>query len=479
MLFAGAASYALHRQWSPAWEHRPPRERRLGLRVDRVFPRAETWKAAGLATVTRADGPMRELTGQRLYFSLTRRRGDAPPVRSAIIGVIGIVTALPRNPPADSFDGYLANAGMNFRVGRGRMLALERPPTAYYAWLDRSAARLTALLSTGVATKRPELAAAFRAMMLGQKQELGDEQKTLFMHSGTMHLFAINGLHIGVVAVTLHALLAVLRCPRPAAALVTLAVLWLDVDTTGASPSAVRAFLLIACAEVAFVLRRPGRGLSSLATAALIVLVADPMALFSASFQMSYGVVLTVLCFGLPLTERMEARWVPFKNLPEATWAWWQRILAAMWHKLTSALGLGLAASLVGALSGAAFYHTFSPGALPTNLLLVPLATVVIVAGFASVAVGLTGLVAGSSLFNHAAVVLLWVIEAVIRIGLWVPGTWWTAEWRAPWAASLALAALLGVVLAGYATGWRRAYGGFWPPVILVAVAMIFGMKFG
>ena len=66
MILAGAASYVLHRQWSPAWEHRPPREARLALRIDRVFPQVDAGKAAGLATVVRADGPVREFVGQRL-----------------------------------------------------------------------------------------------------------------------------------------------------------------------------------------------------------------------------------------------------------------------------------------------------------------------------------------------------------------------------------------------------------------------------
>jgi hypothetical protein len=34
-------------------------------------------------------------------------------------------------------------------------------------------------------------------------------------------------------------------------------------------------------------------------------------------------------------------------------------------------------------------------------------------------------------------------------------------------------------VLAGYATGWRRERGGWWPPFAVVAVALIFGVKFG
>ncbi len=225
MFLAGTASYILHRQRLPAWDALPPREARVALRLDRVFPQADVKRAAGLATVVRTEGHLGDLAGQRLYFSLTLGKGEPPPVRSAIVSAVGVLMTLPTNPPADTFDSYLANAGMNFRLSRGRSLAVERPPTRYHAFLERMAVKLNTLLSAGLAVKRPALAAVYRAMMLGQKHDLSDEQDTLFMHSGTMHLFAINGLHIGVVAAALHALLAVLRCPRPVTALVTLAVL--------------------------------------------------------------------------------------------------------------------------------------------------------------------------------------------------------------------------------------------------------------
>src|ERR1035437_2135852 len=217
MFLAGSASYTLHRARLPAWEALPPREVRVSLQVDRVFPQVDGKRGVGRATVRRADDPIGDVTGQRVYFSLTLRKGEAAPVRSAVISAAGVLAAVARKPPADSFDGYLASAGMNFRLSRGRVLAVEQPPTRYHAFLERTAAKLNELLSAGVATKRPELVAVFRAMMLGQKHELSDEQDALFMHSGTMHLFAINGLHIGVVAMALHALLALLRCPRPLA----------------------------------------------------------------------------------------------------------------------------------------------------------------------------------------------------------------------------------------------------------------------
>ena len=479
MTLGGWVSYALHRQRLPDWDRLPSREVRLTLRIDRVFPSNDARKASGLATVARADGHLHELAGQRLYFSLMLRRGEAAPLRSTVVTTVGVLAAVPRDPAEGSFDSYLDDAGMNFRLTRGRVLGVEQPPTRYRVFCEHAAARLNAILSLGIAGKRPELAAVYRAMMLGQKHELSDEQDTLFMHSGTMHLFAINGLHIGVVAIALSALLTALRCPRPATALLTLAVLWLDVDTTGASPSALRAFLLVTCHELAPVLRRPANGLASLATAALLVLLAEPMALFSASFQMSYGVVGVILGFGLPLAERLEASWKPFQDLPQATWSWWQRRLAAGSRWLAGALGIGLAATLVSAVTGATFFQVFAPAGLVANLVLMPLAMLVIIAGFASVTVGLAGAVTLSVLFNHAAALLLWLIDGLIRLGLHLPGAWWPAQWRAAWAAPLAFVALLVVVLAGYATGWRRDRGGFWPPFAVTTLALIFGVRFG
>jgi competence protein ComEC len=165
--------------------------------------------------------------------------------------------------------------------------------------------------------------------------------------------------------------------------------------------------------------------------------------------------------------------------LPEATWNRGQRLLTSGLWWLAGALGIGIAATLVSAVTGPTFFHVFTPGALATNLVLVPLAMLVITAGFASVATGLAGLVWLNSLFNHAAMLVLAGIDGLIRLGLRVPGLWWPAQWRAPWVGALALGALLAAGLAGYAWRWEARRGGWWPPVAVVALALLFGIKWG
>src|SRR5262249_24401460 len=147
-------------------------------------------------------------------------------------------------------------------------------------------------------------------------------------------------------------------------------------------------------------------GIAALAAAALIVMLSDPMALFSASFQMSYGVVLAIMAFGLPLGQELHARWRPNRSLPKASWTLRDRLQAFIATKFAAAAGMGLAAALVSSVTWIAFFNYFAPGGLVANLVLVPLASVVIAAGVSSIVAGLAGLTFLNILFNHAALVL-------------------------------------------------------------------------
>ena len=59
-------------------------------------------------------------------------------------------------------------------------------------------------------------------------------------------------------------------------------------------------------------------------------------------------------------------------------------------------IGIGLASSLVSTVSSLQFFGLFTPGALAVNLVLIPISTLVIGAGFLSLLCGLVGFTAGS-----------------------------------------------------------------------------------
>jgi competence protein ComEC len=481
MLGAGNASYTLHRHRLAGWDEWPPREARLSLLVERIFPSSDPRRITGVGTIVRTEGHLRELAGQRIYFSLALRPSQVSSgtiERSAVIAISGLLSVLPEHAPPGTFDGSLAALGLNFRLTRARWLAREGPPDSSPLFSGRLAGRMSAILSDGL-DRHPELAEIYRAMMLGQKRDLSPAQREIFLHSGTMHLFAINGLHIGIVAVALHALLALLRCPRLPAGALVLAVLWLDVGATGSSPSAVRAFVMAAAMEAAWTLRRPSNLLSALAASALIVLLLDPMDFFSASFRMSYGVMTAIVTLGLPLAAWLGERFPPFRDLPEVTWSGCHHGLAWIKRHLLQAAGIGGAAALAGGVTGVQYFNLVVPAGLLANLLFLPPASLVIVAGFGSVLGGLAGVGGVSRLFNHAACVLLRGITACLGLVTRAPGAWFSAHYRADWVGPLALAALLASCLAGYGFRWRRARGGFWPPLAIVAATIAFGVRFG
>ncbi len=478
LVLAGAQWGAWERPAPPPWPERPPREARLSLRIDRAFtPSARGRGATGWATIVRTEPHLREWLGQRVYYSVALRAAAAPPDQTEVVRVVGVLLAGPRNPIPGSFDASLAAEGVNFRLIRGRLLCEDRPPTAYRRFCARLTAQLTVLLGLGL-DGHPALRALYGAMLLGRKSDLTPDQRTLFLHAGAMHLFAVNGIHIGTVAVALHAIAALLRLPRSAASGLVLACLWLDVETTGASPSAVRAFLMAAAAEAAWVLHRPSNPLASLSAAALLVLLVDPSALFSASFQMSYGVMTGLATLGLPLAARARERFAPYRWLPRVAWNRRQRLWAGLRHHLIDALGIGSAAAAVGAVSGIEFFHLFVPGGLITNLFLVPPALLVIVAGVAAIAAGLAGALSAARFCNGAAAVVLSGMTATARLATRAPAVAFQAHFRAAWIGPAALILLLAACLFGYASDWRARRGGFWPPFAVVAAVLLLGVAY-
>lgn len=478
--FSGATLYLLTERRLAVWDNLPAREMRIHVRIDRVFaPRSESKRISALGVIVSIGSKQRtELDGQRIYVSVSRRKGDAPFLPSEILSLRGVLAPVPRQAELASFDAFLVNAGVHFRLSRARLIAVVQPPTAYRKFCDRTQQRLAAILERGLEKHAP-LSAIYRGMVLGEATELSDEQNLWFRESGTMHLFSISGLHIAAIAVALHMFLGIFRLPRGLNLVATILFLWLYVDITGASPSAVRAFVMVALLETAFVLRRAVNPVATLSFAAFVSLLANPMQLFGASFQMSYGIVALLLLLGLPLAEAWQEKWILFRELPKVTWRWWHHALSWSHRALLSALGLGVSTSLISGICGVLYFKLLTPGALIANLVLIPASSLALWSGFLSLLFGLIGLGGVSHVFNHAAALTLLLMQKGIQHFLTIPGVFLTAEFKGSTFGYLALGGLVAVVVAGYAFHWDKHAGRWWPPFIWTAVALALGCKFG
>jgi len=294
-----------------------------------------------------------------------------------------------------------------------------------------------------------------------------------------MHLFAISGLHIAAIAAVIYGVLALVRLPRVVQWLAGAVLLWLYTDITGGTPSAVRAFIMVSLLHASRVLRVPGNPLAALAVSAVVVLVIEPMQVFSASFQLSYGIVAALLLMGLPLAAAWQERLALFKNLPPVSWSRAQRWLEAGWRGFLAVLALGVTSTLISLVAGVAMFDLLTPGSLVANLVLIPVSTLVIWAGFLALVCGLAGLGGLAVVFNYAGVVVLAGIDAAVRGFVRVPGTHLPASFVQPWLGYAAFACVLMTMLWGQATRWELKRGGFWPPVAVVVAALVLGMRFG
>ncbi len=478
VFLSGAALYEIRRDRLPDWDVLPPREVHATLEIDRLFtPPPDGRSQSGLGRLVAADAHLPELVGQRVYFSLGMKGNATVLTRSIRVEVTGVLQTLPRNPPGDSFDGYLAGQGANFKLTRSRITGDVSAAGAYRLFCDAALRRFAAILGHGIEA-HPKVGGVLKAMLLGQQQELSDEQKNVFRESGTMHLFSISGLHIAVIAGVIHGMLLLLRLPAAVRVIAGGILLWLYVDITGGTPSAVRAFLMVMFLHTSHVLRLPGNPLSALVASAVCVLVVAPMQLFTASFQLSYGIVASLLLLGLPLGERWLEKGALFTRLPKVSWNPFHHAADLAWRWLVPVVAIGLSTTVVSTISGVLIFGLFTPVSLPANLVLIPAGSLVIVSGFLSLLCGLLGIGWLASLLNHASALLLTAIDAGVRFFIDVPGAYHEARFSSIWLGYSAFAGLLGVIFCGYASNWELKRGGFWTPFAFTVLVLLVGMRF-
>lgn len=259
------------------------------------------------------------------------------------------------------------------------------------------------------------------AMVLGWRTALTEEVAEPFMRSGTMHIFAISGLHVALIAKILVRSLCLLRLPRGGCGLVVLPALWFYTAATGWQASAIRSTIMMSVVLLGWTLRRPGDLLNSLFSAAFLILVWDPRQLFQAGFQLSFFVVLSLVLCQPPIERWQRERLQPDPWLPEALRPEWRRRLDRPLSWLVSASAASLAAWL-GSLPLVAYYfHLVTPVSLLANLVIVPLSGLALVCGLGSLACA-TWLPAVSELFNHAGWLWMSAMAALSRMAASWPG---------------------------------------------------------
>lgn len=134
----------------------------------------------------------------------------------------------------------------------------------------------------------PDVRGMAIALLLGDRNEIPTETEQSFVASGSMHLLAISGLHVGVLFLLVLRLLNLLIVKRRSALLLTLVVCVLYALMTGGRPSVVRATLFIGLFVVSEIFGRTVRLSSLIATTAVVMMTIRPWLVFDTGAWLSF-----------------------------------------------------------------------------------------------------------------------------------------------------------------------------------------------
>jgi len=287
-----------------------------------------------------------------------------------------------------------------FRVGAGDTAVRLNPATLSLAGRCYQLRRRAADLLQQDLEKFPEHLKLLKALLLGYRQSLPPALYRTFAHTGTLHIFAISGLHVGVMAAILIAILKMTGLARPHWGLLLIPALFLYVFSTGMKASALRAFTMAAIYFAAPLAGRRPDPASSIALAAILLLAVNPLQITDPGFVLSFTVV-----SGIVLVHGFASRQLHGFRRPG-----WTLSLTSLAGRhplmgLLRCIGLlavtSLAAWLFSVPLTARFFNTFSFVALAGNLLIIPLTFLIVLTGCLALLSGGVFLPA-AAVFNHA-----------------------------------------------------------------------------
>lgn len=215
--------------------------------------------------------------------------------------------------------------------------------------------------------------AVLNAMLLGDRDGLSREQRTMFRDAGAQHLLALSGMHLGLLLT----LFSVLLLPRvrfsrwrwPALTGI-LVLMWSYAVAVGMPKSLMRAVVMTSLFLVGKFSLRPTRGYEILGTTILIMLVADPMCIFDMGAQLSMVALIGLTCFYPALRDVVC---FSYKGRGRQAVFWLRRL-----NGFLRFFSVSLSAWLFTMPLILYYFHQFQPWQPVVSIFLIPLTTLVL-----------------------------------------------------------------------------------------------------
>jgi len=384
--------------------------------IQRFALKEELGFAAGLGVLERSTlGYLQP--GERVYFS-ARWGLEEPLERGSILSIKGVIA--PTKLGGEGFDEYLERSHISWRLERAKVLHVAKPAPFDMRIIEALRRGTIATLERNFGEEKSN--GLLSAMVIGARAEISKAQKEAFLRSGTMHLLAISGLNVMVVAGLIVWVGRLLGLRGVALAFAVAEGTYLYAQIAGGAPSVMRAWGMVFFGAVGYALRRQVKVWPVLILTAIASLMVEPLSLWHAGWRLSFGVVAGMV-LGMGALERL----LPTQRLP-----FW---LHGVWQSVAVSIIAGISVFPMTAV----YFGLWQPWGWALNAVVVLLAGWITILGFCSMLLFFLPIVPEA--LNTVSGWLLSAMEWLIDSYLKLPGA--VAEVKLPdyveWVGSLAL----------------------------------------
>ena len=255
------------------------------------------------------------------------------------------------------------------------------------------------------------------AMLLGNRTRIAPDVRTAFVNSGTVHILAISGLHVGILAMFLLGTARVLRLPDRTTFVAVVACLSIYLLIADLRPPMVRAYILIVVWCASRLVRRVPVSANSLAVSALIILAMNPTDLFNVGAQLSFVAVAAI--YWLSATKQLPQEADDVASDPNS--ARGKAALRPNWMNVLIELSMipvpwWKVAVTIWALSLPLVVHTWHVvpiiGVVINSIILIPVVALGLWCGFLALAIG--------SVWTVPGIIFAFGLDAMLRLLMWI-----------------------------------------------------------
>ncbi len=234
-------------------------------------------------------------------------------------------------------------------------------PQIFQSFLFSARDKILRVLQQYISSGKDELGIA-EALLIGYTNDLDKDLVQAYSNTGVVHIIAISGMHLGLIYALLIFLFARLPLIKKSAALQTILILtclWVFSLLTGGAASVIRSAVMFSFISIGSTFFKKASVFNSLAASGFVMLCYNPYYLWDVGFQLSYLAVAGIVLFQKPLYNLVYVK----NKLLDHTW---------------QAISITTAAQVLTFPVCIYYFHQFPLLFLVTNLVAVPLSTLVL-----------------------------------------------------------------------------------------------------